>query len=116
LQNGTVNGHFLSAHVSIQTDLSRRIFVSASFMNVWHTQQLSVNLFPDQAGALSVVQDSFFPATLNAYQLASHFSDFGIGWRFSPNLFVQYLFTTDYDVTAPSHALMLRYTFKFRKD
>jgi FecR protein len=116
LQNGTANGHFLSAHVAMQTDLSRRLFVSASFMNVWHAQHLSVNLFPDQNGSMSVVQDSFFPVSPTAYQLASHFSDFGIGWRFSPNLFLQYLFTTDYDVTAPSHALMLRYTFKFRKD
>jgi hypothetical protein len=115
LQNGTANGHFLSAHFAIQSDLSRHLFVTASYMNVWHAQHLNVNLFPDQTGATSMVQDSFFPITPSAYQLASHFSDFGIGWRFSPNLFIQYLFTTDYDVTAPSHALMLRYTFSFRK-
>jgi hypothetical protein len=85
-------------------------------MNVWHAQNLNVSLFPDQTGATSMVQDSFFPVTPSAYQLASHFSDFGIGWRFSQNLFMQYLFTTNYDVTSPSHALMLRYTFNFRKD
>ncbi len=62
-----------------------------------------------------MVQDSFFPTAPSAYQLASHFSDFGIGWRFSPNLFVQYLFSTDYGVTTPSHALMLRYTFRFHR-
>jgi hypothetical protein len=37
--------------------------------------------------------------TPSACQLASHFSDFGIGWRFSPNLFAQYLFSTDYGMT-----------------
>jgi mannose-6-phosphate isomerase-like protein (cupin superfamily) len=116
LQNGTANSHFLSAHTAIQIDLTRRFFFTAAYMHVWHSQNLSVNLFPDQSGATSIVQDSFFPVTPTAYQLASHFSDFGLGWRFSPNLFVQYLFTTDYDVTAPSHALMLRYTFKFRRD
>lgn len=116
LQNETANGHFLSAHLAIQSDLSRRLFVTASYMHVWHAQDLNVALFPDQAGVTSIVQDSFFPVTPSAYQLAAHFSDFGIGWRFTPNLFVQYLFTTDYDVTAPSHALMLRYTFKPRTD
>ncbi len=116
LQNETANSHFVSTHFAIQSDLGRHLFVSASYMNVWHAQHLNVNLFPDQAGATSLVQDSFFPVTPSAYQLASHFSDFGIGWRFSPNLFIQYSFTTDYDVTAPSHALMLRYTFKFGKD
>ena len=116
LQNETANGHFLSTHFAIQSDLGRHLFVSASYMNVWHAQHLNVNVFPDQTGATSLVQDSFFPVTPSAYQLASHFSDFGIGWRFSPNLFIQYLFTTDYDVTSPSHALMLRYTFRFRKD
>jgi hypothetical protein len=54
--------------------------------------------------------------TPTAYQLASHFSDFGAGWRFSPNLFVEYLFITDYGVTSPSHAIMLRYTFNTRKE
>jgi hypothetical protein len=64
---------------------------------------------------MDMLQNAFFPSTpSSAYQIASHFSDFGIGWRFSRHLFVQYLFTTDYGVTAPSHALMLRYTFKFR--
>jgi len=116
LQNGDANSHFLSIHTAIQTDLSHRLFVSASFMNVWHAQQLNVNLFPDAGGMTSVVQDSFFPVSPSAYQLATHFSDFGLGWRFSPDLFVQYLFTTNYDVTAPSHSLMLRYTFKFHRD
>jgi hypothetical protein len=51
--------------------------------------------------------------TPSAYQLASHFSDFGIGWRFSPHLFAQYLFSADY-VPQSGHTLMLRYTFKLR--
>ncbi|MGA3239648.1 MAG: hypothetical protein ABSG03_25515, partial [Bryobacteraceae bacterium] len=115
LQNGTANGYFLSGHTAIQIDLSSRLFVSASYLNVWRKQHLNVNLFPDQFGATSLVQDSFFPLTPTAYDLASHFSDFGVGWRFSPNFFVQYLFTTDYGVTSSSHSLLLRYTFKLGK-
>ena len=114
LQNGTANGHFVSGHAAIQIDLSRQLFVSASYLNVWRAQKLNVDLFPGQFGATSLVQDSFFPLTPTAYDLASHFSDFGVGWRFSPNFFVQYLFTTDYGATSPSHSLLLRYTFKLR--
>jgi hypothetical protein len=115
LQNGTANGNFLSAHSAIQVDLSRRLFVNASFLNVWHVQHLNVGLFPDQFGNTTLVQDSFFPLTPTAYQLASQFSDFGIGWRFTPNLFAQYLYSTDYGVTAGTHMLMLRYTFKLQR-
>ena len=116
LQNESANGHFFSTNAAIQRDLTKRLFVSASYMNVWHRQRLSVDSFPDQTGGTSIVQDSFFPVAPNAYQLASHFSDFGIGWRFSENLFAQYLFSTDFGVTSPSHAIMLRYTFHFRHE
>lgn len=115
LQNGAANGHFFSAHAAVQAALTRHAFVSASFMNVWHAQRLSVDLFPDLYGSTALVQDSFFPLTPTAYQLASHFADFGAGWRFSPNFLAQYVFTTDYGATASTHALMLRYTFKLRK-
>jgi len=115
LQNGDANGHFLSAHAAAQMNLTRRFFVSASLLNVWRAQQVSVDLFPDQFGWTNLAQDSFFPASPSAYQLAPRFSDFGAGWSFSPKFFAQYLFTTDYGVTSSSHALMLRYTFKLGK-
>jgi hypothetical protein len=115
LQNGSANGHFFSAHAATQVNLTRRFFVSASLLNVWRAQRLSVDQFPDQFGWTSLVQDSFFPLAPSAYQLAPRFSDFGAGWSFSPKFFAQYLFTTDYGVTSSSHALMLRYTLKLGK-
>jgi len=115
LQNGAANGHFLSAHAAVQVNLTRRFFVSGSLLNVWRAQRVNVDLFPDQFGWTSLTQDSFFPLTPSAYQLAPRFSDFGAGWSFSPKFFAQYLFTTDYGVTSSSHALMLRYTFKLGK-
>jgi FecR protein len=115
LQNGAANGHFLSAHAAVQVNLTRRFFLSASLLNVWRAQHVNVDLFPDQFGWTSVAQDSFFPLSTGAYQLAPRFSDFGAGWSFSPKFFAQYLFTTDYGVTSSSHALMLRYTFKLGK-
>jgi hypothetical protein len=115
LQNGSSSGHFFSAHAAAQVNLTRRFFVSGSLLNVWRSQRLNVDLFPDQFGWTSLAQDSFFPLTPSAYQLAPRFSDFGAGWSFSPKFFAQYLFTTDYGVTSSSHALMLRYTFKLGK-
>jgi hypothetical protein len=116
LQNGTSNSHFVSAHEALQFDVSRRVFVSAAYIHVWSDQHLSINLFPNQIGVVSMVQDSFFPVTPNAWRYPWHSSDFGIGWRFSRDLFLQYLFTTTYDVTTPNHSLMLRYTFRFHGD
>ena len=116
LQNGTANGHFVSAHGAVQADLTRRLFVSASLLNIWQCHELSVALFPDRYGQTTLVQDSFFPFTPAAFQSASRFSDFGVGWRFSPNFFVQYLYSTDYGVDPASHSLMLRYTFHLRRE
>ena len=115
LQNGAADGRFVSAHAAIQVNLTRRFFVSGSLLNVWRAQHVNVDLFPDQFGWTTLAQDSFFPLSPSAYQLAPRFSDFGAGWSFSPKFFAQYLFTTDYGVTSSSHALMLRYTFKLGK-
>ena len=116
LQNGTANGHFVSMHAAIQVDLTKRLFASASLLNIWQCHDLNVSLFPDQFGNRTLVEDSFFPANPAAYQIANHFSDFGVGWRFSRDLFVQYLFSTDYGTTTPTHSLMIRYTFRLRKE
>ena len=116
LQNGTANGHFVSVHGAVQADLTRRLFVSASLLNVWQCHELNVDLFPDRYGQSTLVQDSFFPFTPAAFQSGSRFSDFGVGWRFSPNFFVQYLYSTDYGASPASHTLMLRYTFHLRRE
>jgi len=42
----------------------------------------------------------------------SRFSDFGAGWRFTPNLYTQYLYSTNYGVTSGTHTLMLRWIFR----
>ena len=113
LQNASAASNFYSGHAAVQTDLTRRLFVSASFLNVWHGQNSSAELFADRFGAMSLAQDSVFPVSPSAFQLAPRFSDYGAGWRFSPSFFAQYLFTTNYGATPSSHAIMLRYTFQF---
>ena len=49
---------------------------------------------------------------LKVWPHANRFSDFGAGWRFTPNLFAQYVYSTDYGTTRGAHTLMLRYTFR----
>jgi hypothetical protein len=116
LQSGLANSRFVSSHAAVQTDLTRRLFVSGSYMYVWHSGELTTSLFPDRFGVAALAQDSVLPISPSAFLLGARFSDFGAGWRFTPSLFVQYLFTTDYGASASSHALMLRYTVAFRKD
>jgi hypothetical protein len=116
LQNGVANSHFVSLHAAVQMDLSRHLFVSASLLNVWQSHDLNVVLFPDQYGNRTLVEDSYFQLTPAAYRLGSRFSDFGAGWRFSRNLFAQYVYSTDYGATSATHTLMLRYTFHFGRE
>jgi hypothetical protein len=116
LQNGVANGHFVSMHGAIQVDITRRLFASASLLNIWQCHDLNVTLFPDRFGYRAMVEDSFFPANPAAWQTASRFSDFGAGWRFTRDLFAQYLFSTDYGATRPTHTLMVRYTFRLRRE
>ena len=116
LQNGVANGHFVSMHGAIQVDVTRHLFASASLLNIWQCHDLSTNLFPDRYGNATLVSDSFFPSNPAAYLLASRFSDFGAGWRFNRDVFVQYLFSTDYGTTSPTHTLMVRYTFRLKKE
>jgi hypothetical protein len=111
LQNAVAGSHFVSAHAAVQSDITRRLFLTASFLNIWQAHNLNVSLFPDKFGNRTSVESAFFP--LNQTTLyAPRFSDFGVGWRFSRNLFAQYVYSTDYGRTSATHTLMLRYTFR----
>ena len=110
LQNAVADSHFVSAHAAVQSEITRRLFLTASFLQVWQSHALNVDLFPDRFGNRTSVEDSFFAMT-PATPYASRFSDFGAGWRFTRDLFAQYVFSTDYGVSSATHTLMLRYTF-----
>ena len=81
---------------------------------MWQAHSLNVSLFPDRFGNLTSVEDAFFPMNQTPAQYAPRFSDFGAGWRFTRNLFAQYVYSTDYGVSSASHTLMVRYTFRER--
>ena len=50
LQNAAADSRFVSAHAAVQSDITRRLFLTASFLNVWQAHNLNVNLFPDRFG------------------------------------------------------------------
>jgi hypothetical protein len=110
LQNGVDRSRFASFHAAVQHDLTGHIFLSASLLQVWQSHRCNVDVFPDRTGARTLVDDSFF-ALSSAAPYAARFSDFGAGWRFSRNLYTQYVFSTDYGANSATHTLMLRWTF-----
>jgi FecR-like protein len=96
LTGGAAGGRFASVHAAIQTTLTRHLFTTASYLNLW--QCPGMQLYPVD------------------YPIGNHFSDFGVGWRFTRDLFAQYVYSTDYGFSAPSHTLMLRYTFRLKTE
>ncbi len=111
LQDAAADSRFVSAHAAVQSDITRRLFLTASFLNVWQAHSLNVSLFPDRFGEVTNVEGAFFSMNPAAGQYASRFSDFGAGWRFTRNLFAQYVYSTDYGASSATHTLMVRYTF-----
>jgi hypothetical protein len=116
LQNGQADSRFISFHTAIQADLSRHLFVSASLLAVSQKRQTGLSVFPDRFGNSSPLGDSFFPIPASRYQAMGKYSDFGVGWRLSPDVFVQYVYSTDYGYTAGTHTVMLRYTIHLRRE
>ena len=85
-----------SAHVSVERNLTSKLFASASYLGMAR----------QSAGLTSLL------GAVSLYPNGGRFSDFGIGWRFKPQLTVQYIHSTDYRVTSGMNALVLRYTFR----
>ncbi len=112
LQTGNQNSRFVSANVGVQMRLSSHIFLNASYLSIWHGYDLSQAIYPDSLGNTVLITDPFLPLTATGYRPPRHSSDFGAGWRFSKNLFAQYVFSTSYGVDSGGHTLMLRYTFR----
>jgi hypothetical protein len=109
LQSAGGSGQFIGMHAAMQHDFTRRFFVSASYLHVWQSSDRTVALYPDRFGNVVQVSDPFF--ALAPALGASHFSDYGAGWRFTRDLFAQYIYSTNYGFSSATHSLLLRYTF-----
>jgi hypothetical protein len=115
LQTGNQSSRFVSANAGAQTNLSSHIFLNASLLSIGQAYHLNQAVYPDSFGNSLIITDPFLPLTATGYRPPRLSSDFGVGWRFSDRLFVQYVFSTSYGVDSGGHTLMLRYTFRLSR-
>jgi FecR protein len=106
---------FLSAHEAIQADIWRHFFVSGSLLTVRHTLSTDLALYPDRFGRLLTSDGIFAPNGLTRDRTTLYYSEFGAGWRFTDNFLAEYVLSTNYGLTQPSHVFLLRYSFRVRE-
>lgn len=115
LETERQRARFLSLHAAFQTDVWKNLFVSASLLSITQSRTTDSVLFPDRFGRLLNGDGTFTPNGRTKDFYTDIYSNYGIGWRFRPNLIFQYVLTTDYGQTAPRHTFLLRYTFDFKE-
>jgi hypothetical protein len=101
--------------VGLQTDVWRRSFVSASALVGGEANTLDLSLFPDLFGQQLTSLGLTEPDGRSRRNSTNLLSDFGGGWRFSPNLVAEYIFSINSGLGPPRHIFMLRYIFKREK-
>ena len=111
LENEKETAHFVSIHGAVQSDVWRRSFLSASVLSVIQTQGEDLSLFPDRFGHRVTSDGMFMPNGRSRDTFNDYFGNFGAGWRFTPNLLAEYVFSTDFGQTSPRHTVFLRYNF-----
>lgn len=111
LENLRQNNRFVSAHAAIQADVWRQMFVSGSLLGIRRRFDANLSLFPDRFGRALTSDGLFVPGGLTSDRTMSYYSEFGVGWRFNSKFLAQYVISTDYGASTPSHTLLLRYTF-----
>lgn len=102
---------FLSLHGAVQADVWRRLFVSGSVLSVSQTRITDLMLYPDRFGDRLGSDGIFKPDGRTRDRFTDYFSNFGAGWRFTPNLLAEYIFSTDFGQTSSRHTILLRYSF-----
>jgi hypothetical protein len=106
---------FLSAHEAIQADIWRHLFVSGSLLTVRQTLSTNLALYPDRFGRLLTSDGIFASNGLTRDRTTLYYSEFGAGWRFTDNFLAEYVLSTNYGLTRPSHVFLLRYSFRVRE-
>lgn len=102
---------FLSLHAGMQTDVWRNLFVGGSFLYLLQSHKDSLTLYPDRFGRRLTADGVNAPNGQTLDRFGSYYSNFSVGWRFTPNFLAAYVFSTDYGRNPPGHTLLLRYTF-----
>jgi hypothetical protein len=106
---------YISAHVGLQTDVWRQLFASASALVIGEANTTDISLYPDLLGRRLTSLGVAEPVGRFRQNSTNLFPDFGAGWRFSPNLVAEYIFSINSDLGPPRHIFLLRYTFKREK-
>jgi len=102
---------FFSLHAAVQADVWKRMFVSGSMLSVSEFERSDLVLYPDRFGR-RVNGDGMSESNGRSHDhFTDYFSNFGTGWRFTPNFLAEYIFSTDFGQTSPRHTLLFRYTF-----
>ncbi|MGH9768463.1 MAG: FecR domain-containing protein [Blastocatellia bacterium] len=115
LEDEQRRARFASAHVGLQTDIWRQSFVSASVLAIRQAQTTDLKLYPDRFGRRMTSFGLVEPDGRTRQTITSSLSDFAAGWRFTPNLLAEYIFSVNRDLGPPRHVFMLRYTFRREK-
>ncbi len=115
LERSRRSSPFLSGHEAIQADVWRHLFVSGSLLTVRQMVSTNLKLYPDRFGRLLTSDGAFARNGRTRDGSTTYYSEFGAGWRFTDNFLAEYVFSTDYGVTQPSHVFLLRYTFRIRE-
>lgn len=112
VQTGIQNSRFVSSNLGVQTKVSSHLFLNASLLGIWQAYNLSQAVYAGSSENAVLITDPFLPMTATGYRPPRVSSDFGVGWRFSNRLLVQYVFSTSYGADSGGHTFMLRYTFR----
>jgi len=86
--------NFITVHAGGQTEIRKRLLVGASYLFTSGCC-LSLNSF---ANRLRLEKD-----------LPGKYLNLSAGWRIKPNWIAQYVYSSDFGVSLPSHTLMFRY-------
>jgi hypothetical protein len=103
---------FFAVHTAVQADVWKNLFVSGSLLTVRQNFYRDLILYPDSLGRLLTSDGVFAPNGYTTDGSRSCYSEFGVGWRFNNNFLAEYIFSTDYGKTQPSHVFLLRYSFR----
>jgi hypothetical protein len=112
LEHNLRGSPFLSVHEAIQADVWRHLFVSGSLLTVRQTLSTNLVLYPDRFGRLLTSDGIFAPNGLTRDRTTLYYSEFGAGWRFTDNFLAEYVLSTNYGLTRPSHVFLFRYSFR----
>jgi len=112
LERSYRNNPYFSTHEAVQADVWKKLFGSISLLTVHQTASTGLTLYPDCFGRSLTTDGVARPDGLTRETETHYTSEFGAGWHFTKNFLGEYVFSTSYSITTPSHSFLFRYTFR----